>query len=59
MENTGDSQQPKMDMEQNGQEETTPRNRIEDGQVIVERYDEQGRLVSQTPPGYLPLSETI
>ena len=59
VENTGDSQQPSMDMEQNDQEETTARNRIEDGQVIVEHYDAQGRLVSQNPPGYLPLNETV
>ncbi len=27
--------------------------------VVVEKYDEEGRLVKKTPPGYLPLSETL
>jgi hypothetical protein len=27
--------------------------------VVVEKYDAEGRLVKKTPPGYLPLSETL
>ena len=34
------------------------RNSIEDGQLIVEQYDEDGNLVKKTPPGYLPFGET-
>ena len=47
------------DMKQNGEEktETTTRHRIEDGQVILERYDEQGKLVKKVPPGYVPFGE--
>jgi hypothetical protein len=44
----------------NGSEEekTHSRNRLEDGgKIAVEKYDESGRLVKRTPPGYLPLGE--
>lgn len=36
---------------------TTTRNRLEEGRVIVEKYDEDGRLVRRTPPGFLPFGE--
>jgi hypothetical protein len=36
---------------------TKTRNRLEDGKVIVEKYDEDGRLVRRTPPGFLPFGE--
>lgn len=39
-----------------GQNATT-RNRLEDGKVIVEKYDEDGRLLRRTPPGFLPFGE--
>ena len=35
------------------------RNSIEDGKLIVEKYDEDGNLVKKTPPGYLPISEMV
>lgn len=38
-------------------ESTRTRNRLEDGKVIVEKYDEDGRLVRRTPPGFLPFGE--
>jgi hypothetical protein len=38
-------------------EKTKTRNRLEDGKVIVEKYDEDGRLVRRTPPGFLPFGE--
>jgi len=34
------------------------RNRLEDGQLVVEQYDEAGNLIKKTPPGYLPFGET-
>jgi len=34
------------------------RNRLEDGQLGVEQYDEDGNLVKKTPPGHLPFGET-
>jgi len=39
------------------QESTTTRNRLEEGKIIVEKYDEDGRLVRRTPPGFLPFGE--
>ena len=38
-------------------EQTTFRHTIEEGQIIVERYDAEGKLVRITPPGYLPFGE--
>jgi hypothetical protein len=40
-------------------EKTKTRNRLEDGKIIVEKYDEDGRLVRRTPPGYLPFGEIV
>jgi len=38
-------------------ESATTRNRLEEGKIIVEKYDEDGRLVRRTPPGFLPFGE--
>ena len=38
-------------------EETTTRNVIENGKLIVEQYDRHGRLIRKTPPGFLPPGE--
>ena len=38
-------------------EELKTRNILKDGQWFVEKYDGDGKLVSVTPPGYLPLGE--
>jgi hypothetical protein len=35
------------------------RTRVESGQVIIEKYDESGRLLKVTPPGYLPFGEIV
>ena len=40
------------------EEGTTTKNNLEDGRIIVEKYDEDGKLLRKTPPGYLPLGET-
>jgi hypothetical protein len=40
-----------------GQEPLQTRNRLENGKIIVEKYDEDGKLVKKTPPGYLPFGE--
>lgn len=34
------------------------RTRLESGQVIIEKYDDSGRLLKVTPPGYLPFAES-
>ena len=38
-------------------EQTTNKNVIENGSVIVEQYDRHGKLIRKTPPGYLPPGE--
>ena len=35
------------------------RNSIEEGKLVVEKYDEDGNLVKKTPPGYLPIGERV
>ena len=36
---------------------TTSRHTIEEGKIIVERYNENGELIKTIPPGYLPFGE--
>jgi len=48
---------PEMDMK--SEEDLKSRNILEDGILLVEKYDGNGRLVSVTPPGYLPPGEKI
>ena len=50
-----DSKQEKVDQPL----QTTTKNVIENGKVIVEQYDRHGRLICKTPPGYLPPGEKI
>ena len=52
-----DSQQPEMEKE----ESEKPKNRmaIERGAIIIEKYDSEGRLISKTPPGYVPIAERV
>ena len=45
------------ELNQRNDEHTPARNTIEDGKIIVEKYDEDGRLIRKTPPGYLPFGE--
>jgi hypothetical protein len=40
-----------------GEESVHNRTLIEDGKVVIERYDEDGKLIKRTPPGYLPFGE--
>jgi hypothetical protein len=47
----------KSQMNLRDEENTTAKNIIEEGQVIVEKYDEEGRLIRKIPPGYLPFGE--
>jgi len=42
-----------------GDDSVHNRTRIEAGQVIIEKYDESGRLLKVTPPGYLPFDEKV
>jgi hypothetical protein len=43
----------------NGHGDTHSRTRLEEGQIVIEKYDEDGRLVKKTPPGYLPFGERV
>ena len=40
------------------EENTTTKNNVENGKIVVEKYDEDGKLLRKTPPGYLPFGET-
>lgn len=52
-----DSQKPEMNLQ--SQANMKSRNRLVDGKLIVEKYDEDGNLVKKTPPGYLPMGERV
>jgi hypothetical protein len=56
VENLGDSGKSKADK----QDEDTLQSHTkfeDDGKIVIEKYDEAGKLVKITPPGYLPLSK--
>ena len=55
VEKTGESSNTGMGNEQF--EQTTSRNRIEEGKITIEIYDKAGRLKKKIPPGYLPFGE--
>ena len=58
VEKTGDSTKSEMDLPQNL--DTTTRNDIKkDGEIIVEVYDADGKLLRKIPPGYLPFNAMI
>ena len=42
-----------------GEEWVHNKTRIEEGQVMIEQYDESGKLLKITPPGYLPFGEVV
>jgi hypothetical protein len=52
VEKSDDGHKPAMDMK--SEEDFKTRNSLEDGQLVIERYDDDGKLVRVTPPGYLP-----
>jgi hypothetical protein len=39
-------------------ERTRNRTKLEGGNITIETYSEDGRLLKISPPGYLPFSET-
>ena len=57
VEKSEDSSKPQIDLQYD--ENTTTRNNLEDGKLVVERYDEDGRLIRKIPPGYLPFGEIV
>jgi len=56
VEKTEDGHQSEMNLK--SEEDLEARNKFDDGELVVERYDDAGRLVKVTPPGYLPPGET-
>ncbi|MCP4628103.1 MAG: hypothetical protein GY850_31980 [bacterium] len=55
VEGSEDGQKSEMSLQP--QNNTTTRNSLEDGRIIVEKYDENGKLIKKTPPGLLPFGE--
>ena len=52
-----DGQKPEMNLQ--SQANMKSRNSFVDGELVVEKYDEDGKLVKKTPPGYLPIGERV
>jgi hypothetical protein len=57
VEKSEDSSKPKMQLKQ--EEDIRRKNTLEDGNVIVEEYDESGQIVRKTPPGYILTNEMV
>ena len=57
VEKSDDGQKPEMNFQ--SQESVTSRNNLEDGELVVEKYDADGKLVKKIPPGFLPFGETV
>ena len=45
------------ELNQRQDENITAKNTFEDRRIVVEKYDEDGKLVRKIPPGYLPFGE--
>ncbi len=56
VENSDDSQKSEMGFR--ARDSIKYRNRLDDGQLVVQQYNEDGNLIKKTPPGYLPFGET-
>ena len=56
VENSDDAHKPGMNLK--SEEEMQTRINLEDGRIFVESYDDAGRLVKVSPPGYLPPGKT-
>jgi hypothetical protein len=57
IEKSNDGQKPEMNLQTD--ENIKSRNLLEGGQVVVEKYTEDGKLIKKIPPGYLPFGETV
>lgn len=56
VEKTDDGPRPEMNLEK--EEHTRRKNNVEDnGQIVVEEYNENGEIVRKTPPGYVLSNE--
>lgn len=50
---------PESKMDTQSKDMGSSRNTIEDGKVILEKYDKDGKLIQRIPPGYVPFGETV
>jgi hypothetical protein len=57
VEKTDDS--PRSEMDKQRKDMVKTRNTIEDGKVIFEKYDKDGKIIQRIPPGYVPFGETV
>ncbi|UCF95186.1 MAG: hypothetical protein JSW39_13880 [Desulfobacterales bacterium] len=57
VENTEESPESRMNMRE--QENTTTKNILEDGKLVVEKYDKDGKLIRKIPPGYVPFANMV
>ena len=57
VEKTDDS--PGSEMDTQRQDMARTRNTIEDGKIILEKYDKNGKLIQRIPPGYVPFGERV
>jgi hypothetical protein len=57
VEKAEDSSKSRMQLKQ--EEDTRRKNTFEDGDIIVEEYDEKGQIVRKTPPGYILTNEMV
>ena len=57
VEESEDGQKPEMNFL--SEENTKSRNSLEDGKLVIEKYDADGKLVKKIPPGFLPFGEMV
>ncbi|UCD78038.1 MAG: hypothetical protein JSW26_21905 [Desulfobacterales bacterium] len=57
VEKSDDSQKPEMNLQT--EQNIKSRNSLEEGQLVVEKYTEDGKLVKKIPPGFLPFGEMV
>ena len=50
---------PRSKMNTQSQDMTSNKNIIENGKVILEKYDEYGKLIQRIPPEYVPFGERV
>jgi len=56
VEKSNDGHKPEMELK--SEKEIEKRNSLENGRITVKSYDDSGRLVKVSPPGYLPPGQT-
>jgi hypothetical protein len=57
VEESDDGQKPEMNLL--SEENIKSRNSLEDGKLVIEKYDADGKLVKKIPPGFLPFGEMV